>query len=101
MSDAIDDPVAPIEERIIRHMRSEHLTDLLHMCQAFGGVPEATSADMAGVDRFGVDAVVQTPDGEKQVRLAFDDPITEGGQVREVLTAMTHAARAALGLADR
>ena len=95
-----DDPVAPIEERIIRHMRGEHLTDLLHLCQVFGSAPEATSADMVGVDRLGVDAVVQTPHGEKQVRIPFEEPITEGGQVREVLTSMTHAARARLGIED-
>ncbi len=39
----------------------------------------------------------QTPVGEKLVRLPFETPLTEGGQVREILTAMTHAARAKLG----
>ena len=93
-----EDPVAPIEQRIIRHMRSEHLGDLLHICQAFGGVPDATSADMVGVDVDGVDAVVQTPDGEQKIRLPFPERVTEGGQVRQILTDMTHRARAELGI---
>ena len=91
------DPVAPIAERIIRHMRSEHLEDLLDLCKVYGGAPEATSADMHAVDRAGVDAVVQTPAGERIVRIPFAEPVTEGGQVREILTEMTHAARAQLG----
>lgn len=92
-----DDPVAPIEQRIIRHMRAEHLDDLLACVKAFGGAPDATAADMRAIDRFGLDAVVTTPEGDKIVRLPFEQPVTEGSQVRTILTEMTHAARALLG----
>lgn len=97
MASEVDDPVAPIAERIIRHMRSEHLGDLLDLVKVYGGAPDATEADMHAVDRFGVEARVQTPRGEQIVRIPYDEPVTEGGQVREILTRMTHAARAALG----
>jgi putative heme iron utilization protein len=97
MADETADPVAPHAERIIRHMRAEHLGDLLDMVKVFGGVDDATEADMHAIDRFGVDARVQTPAGERIVRIPYDEPATEGGQVREILTRMTHAARAALG----
>jgi len=68
------------------------------LCRAFGGQPSASAAELAGIDKYGMDLLVMTPEGRKSVRIAFAHPVTSPEEVRRELTAMARGARFKLGV---
>ena len=78
-----DVPTFPAEvvEAIARHMNDDHAEDNVRICRALGGRPDAESAVMTGVDGDGVDFLVDGPDGEAQVRIAWPERVA-GYQTR-------------------
>lgn len=91
-----DDPVSRGAERAINHLNEDHDDALLNMAQALGGCPEATAARCVDADRTGLDLVAQTPDGEVDVRVPYDDPIEGPEGLRKATVALAQRARALL-----
>ena len=92
-----DDPVSQGAARAIEHLNDDHDDALLEMAQALGGQPEATAARCVDADRTGLDLVVQTPNGEAEVRVDYDEPIVAPEGLRKATVKLAQKARAELG----
>jgi heme iron utilization protein len=91
-----DDPVSRGAERAITHLNEDHSDALLDMARAIGGCPQATAARCLDADRTGLDLVAETPDGEVEVRVPYDEPIDEPSGLRKATVQLAHRARAEL-----
>lgn len=96
-----DDPVSRGAERAIAHLNDDHADALLEMAQALGGCPEATAARCLDADRTGLDLIAQTPEGEREVRVDYDEPIEEPAGLRKATVKLAQRARAELGMEQR
>jgi heme iron utilization protein len=95
------DPVSEGAERAVDHLNEDHDDALLEMAQALGRCPEATSARCLDADRTGLDLLVQTPDGEREVRVDYEEPIDEPAGLRKATVRLAQKARAELGMEQR
>ncbi|HEX5928500.1 MAG TPA: DUF2470 domain-containing protein [Solirubrobacterales bacterium] len=95
------DPVSEGAERAINHLNEDHDDALLEMAQALGGRPEATAARCVDADRTGLDLVVQTPNGEAEVRVDYEEPIEGPEGLRKATVRLAQKARAELGMESR
>ena len=74
-------------------MNDDHGSALALMCRAFSKAQEFSSVTMTGVDRYGFEMSVQTDQGPRPVRLAFEASISDSGEARTQLVALTRLAR--------
>jgi heme iron utilization protein len=95
------DPVSEGAERAINHLNEDHEDALLEMAQALGGRPEATAARCVDADRTGLDLVVETAEGEAEVRVDYDEPIDAPEGLRKATVKLAQKARAELGMEQR
>lgn len=96
-----DDPVSRGAERAIAHLNEDHADALLEMAQALGGAPDATAARCLDADRTGLDLIAETPTGETEVRVAYEEPIEEPAGLRKATVRLVQKARAELGIESR
>ncbi len=89
-----DDPVSRGAERAIAHLNEDHDDALLEMARALGGRPDATAARCLDADRTGLDLVVQTADGEVEVRVDYEEPIEGPEGLRKATVRLAQRARA-------
>ena len=87
------DPLAPFAAGVMAHMNADHADAMVLYCRAFSKATDISAATMTGVDRYGFDMSVKTPDGPRPVRLAFAQPVTTPEEVRAALVAMVKDAR--------
>ncbi len=90
------DPVSEGAERAISHLNEDHDDALLDMARAIGGCPEATAARCVDADRAGLDLIAETPDGETEVRVPYDEPIDGPEGLRKATVKLAQHARAEL-----
>jgi putative heme iron utilization protein len=79
--------------RIINHMNAEHEDDLLLFAQVYAGEPGATAARMTGIDAEGITLDVATADGQKELRIDFDEPLHTPEDAHRALVDMALNAR--------
>jgi len=91
-----DDPVSVGAARAIEHLNDDHADALLEMARALGGCPEATAARCLDADRTGLDLVATTPQGEVDVRVAYDEPIEGPEGLRKATVKLAQRAREVL-----
>jgi len=96
-----DDPVSRGAERAIHHLNDDHADALLEMAQALGGHPDATAARCLDADRTGLDLIAETPSGEREVRVDYDEPIEGPEGLRKATVKLAQKARAELGMEQR
>jgi len=89
------DPLASAAAGILAHMNEDHGEAMLAYARALARIPEATSATMTAVDRYGFELAVLTPAGPRATRLAFDAEVSTSDEVRRAMVTMVKAARAA------
>jgi hypothetical protein len=87
---AAPDPFRHHAPAVLRHLERWHMAELVR-CVRVNGIAAAECVVPRGLDRFGLELLVFTPDGLAAVRLAFPDgPVTGIDQVpasiRAVLT---------------
>jgi putative heme iron utilization protein len=86
----------PVAAGILRHMNDDHADALLDYCRAFGGF-EPTSAELVGVDRYGMDVLATSIDRDRRaVRIPFSERTDTTDAVRQQTIALLRAARAQL-----
>jgi len=90
------DPVSEGAERAIAHLNEDHDDALLDMARAIGGCPEATAARCVEADRTGLDLIAETPSGETEVRVPYDEPIDGPEGLRKATVKLAQRARAEL-----
>ncbi len=85
---------------IRRHMNEDHAEDSLLICRALGGVPNATAAEMIGMDAEGIDFAATVGGQPTAVRVAWSRPILDRAQVRPEVVRLYRQARDTLGLPE-
>jgi heme iron utilization protein len=89
------DPLAASAAGILTHMNDDHAEAVLAYARVLAAVPEASSATMTAVDRYGFELALITPEGPRAVRLAFDAPVATNDEVRRAMVALVKRAREA------
>lgn len=92
----VGDPVSEGAARAIEHLNDDHVDALLDMARAIGGCSEATGARCVDADRTGLDLIAQTPGGETEVRVPYDEPIESPEGLRKTTVKLAHRARTEL-----
>jgi len=83
------------------HMNRDHTGDALLIAQAFGGVPSATAASVADVDKLGIVLDVTVDGQQRQVRVPWKERIEERPGLRPAIAQMYRDACAELGVPAR
>lgn len=91
------DPLAAVAPGLASHLSSDQNGSLVLLARAFGNVPGANSAQLVGIDRYGMDLLVITSHGREHARLPFSQPVTSPDEVRRELSTMVRGARFKLG----
>lgn len=102
MSQAPELAFSPEESAaIIGHMNGDHSADSVLMCRALGGLPEAVSARVVGVDKDGID--FEATDGGSTVatRVPWGRTLASRAEVRGEVVRLYQEACASLGIEPR
>ena len=86
------DPLADVAAEIIQHMNADHADALKLLARAFVGI-ESQEAAMTSVDRLGFHLRLKTPDGMRDIRIAFSREVGSPADARSVLVEMVAQAR--------
>jgi len=89
------DPLVSAARGILAHMNGDHAEAVLAYARVLAGIPDAESATMTAVDRYGFDMAVRTSGGPRVARLAFPAPVATAEEVRGAMVAMVGLARRA------
>lgn len=92
---------AEVVAAVKRHMNDDHAEDSLLICRGLGGLPDASSASMSGMDAEGIDFDALVNGEPVSVRLPWSSPITERQQIRTEVVLMYRKACEALGVEPR
>ncbi len=87
------DPLAPFASGILGHMNEDHASAVLGYATGLAGIPDATSATLTAVDRYGFELAAVTPAGPRAGRVAFDAPVTTSDEVRKAMIALVARVR--------
>ena len=87
---------------VCRHMNDDHADDALLICRTLGGAPDAVRARAVDVDGDGIRFAVTEADGaERELVVAFAEPVSERAQIRVAVVALHDKACRAAGLEPR
>ena len=87
------DPLVPYAMDIIEHMNDDHSDANLLYVRALADLPDATDANMVGVDCYGVTLKADTPAGPRMARVPFVEPLTSDEQARPEIIKLLETAR--------
>ena len=91
------DPLHPHVVDILDHMNTDHRDALVAYSRYFASLPETSSAEMVGCDRYGFDVVAITGDDRRGVRIPFAGRTDSADEVRREMIRLLAEARQALG----
>jgi heme iron utilization protein len=86
------DPLMSAACGILAHMNGDHADALLACARVLATVPDAESATMTSIDRYGFDLAVKTSAGPRATRLAFPLPLATADEVRRAMMDMVKRA---------
>jgi putative heme iron utilization protein len=90
----MSDQLSPeVSSRICKHMNEDHANAVLLYAQFFGGVPQATAAQMLAIDAQGMDLTTQANGDSLPVRIQFDHVLADSEDAHHTLIAMMKQAR--------
>ncbi|MGB4863344.1 MAG: DUF2470 domain-containing protein [Tepidiformaceae bacterium] len=102
MTQAHELAFAPEESAgILAHMNGDHGADSVLMCRALGGVPNAESARVTGVDRAGMDFEAVVAGSTVNVRIDWGHTLTARAQVRGEVVRLYEESCKALNIEPR
>jgi putative heme iron utilization protein len=78
---------------LVEHMNADHAGSLVLMARVLGGRPDATTAVMTAVDRYGFELVAGGPEGRGAIRLGFAGPVAQPTEVRREFIRLVREAR--------
>ncbi len=88
------DPLAATAAGICAHMNDDHADANLAYARDLLGASGASAARMTSVDRYGFTLTISEPGAASRTgRLAFDEPVSTGDEVRAKVVAMVGEAR--------
>ena len=84
---------AEITKRICNHMNEDHANAIVLYAQAFGGLGDATAAQMLAIDAQGMDLKAQDNGEAVPVRISFDHILADAEDAHHTLIDMVKQAR--------
>lgn len=84
---------AEISSRICNHMNEDHADAVVLYAQVFGGVNQASSAQMLAIDAQGMDLTAEVNGKSVPVRIQFDHVLADAEDAHHTLIAMVKQAR--------
>ena len=87
------DPLAGAGGSVVEHMNDDHGDANLMYVQVLADLPDATTAKMVGIDRYGVTLTAETPGGPRMARVPFEQPLTDADQARPAVIDLLTEAR--------
>ncbi|MDP5338173.1 MAG: DUF2470 domain-containing protein [Nodularia sp. (in: cyanobacteria)] len=84
---------AEISSRICSHMNDDHANAVVLYAQAFGGVTDATTAEMLSIDAEGMNLTAQVNSETVPIRIQFDHTLVDSEDAHQTLIAMVKQAR--------
>jgi len=88
-----DQSSTEISDRICTHMNEDHASAIVLYAQAYGGKPEATSAQMLAIDANGMDLTAKVNGETVPVRVNFDRTLKDAEDAHHTLIDMVKQAR--------
>ncbi|MBE9163069.1 MULTISPECIES: DUF2470 domain-containing protein [Microcoleaceae] len=82
-----------ISDRICTHMNDDHASAVVLYAQAYGGKPEATSAQMLAIDADGMDLTAEVNGETVPVRVKFNRALTDAEDAHHTLIDLVKQAR--------
>ncbi|MBN3957754.1 DUF2470 domain-containing protein [Nostoc sp. NMS8] len=82
-----------ISSRICKHMNDDHADAVVIYAKAFGGVTDASAAEMLSIDAQGMDLTAQVNGEAVPVRIQFDRVLADAEDAHQTLIAMVKQAR--------
>ncbi len=79
------------EDRVVDHMNEDHMKDLKRYCEYYKQMTIGADDQvrMVGIDALGFDVFVN----DQKVRFSFDEPISNAGEARTAMVALSKGAR--------
>jgi len=93
MAEQLDIITAAVSDRICKHMNKDHAEAVLFYAHVYGGLPEATAAEMVSIDPHGMELTTQTSDTTKAIRIVFDHELSSAQDAHHTLVDMLKQAR--------
>ncbi|MEI1376218.1 DUF2470 domain-containing protein [Nostoc sp. UHCC 0926] len=84
---------ADISSRICKHMNDDHADAIVIYAKAFGGITDASAAQMLSIDAQGMDLTAQVNGEAVPVRIQFDHVLADAEDAHQTLIAMVKQAR--------
>jgi putative heme iron utilization protein len=84
---------AEVSQRICQHMNDDHGDAVVLYAKAFGGVTQATSAEMLSIDADGMNLQAQANGAEIPLRIQFEPALQDAEDAHHRLIAMIKQAR--------
>lgn len=84
---------ADISSRICKHMNDDHADAIVLYAKAFGGVTDASAAQMLSIDAQGMDLTAQVNGETMPVRIQFDHVLADAEDAHQTLIAMLKQTR--------
>jgi len=84
---------AEISSRICTHMNEDHANAVVLYAQAFGGITDATTAQMLSIDSEGMNLTAQVNTETVPVRIQFDHTLVDSEDAHQTLITMVKQGR--------
>jgi putative heme iron utilization protein len=82
-----------ISSRICKHMNEDHAEAIVLYAKAFGGVADASKAQMLSIDAQGMDLTAEVNNETVPVRVEFDHVLADAEDAHHTLIAMLKQTR--------
>ncbi len=92
--EAEPDPLAEHSSGIVEHMNEDHRDAMILLCENMSKVTSTSDAIMTSIDRYGFEMLADTEQGEKKIRLAFEEQVSTPDDARIALVSLVKKARA-------
>ncbi len=87
------DPIRHLAAGAIEHLNDDHAEHMLLVAQVLAGRPDAVSATTTGIDRHGVELVMDLGGETAWSRVSFAAPADDGMAMRKAVVALVDLAR--------
>ena len=87
------DPIDSFSDDIIEHMNDDHRDAMVIICQKMSKAVDTTDAEMVSIDRYGFEMSAVTSSGNRPIRLAFENEISNSEEARIEIINLVKAAR--------
>jgi putative heme iron utilization protein len=91
MADKRFDP--DTERYLVDYMNEHYPASVYWYARAYGDLWDAENAVMLALDKEGMELRVEMPDGERQIRIAFDHVLKDDDDAQSTLVEMSMKAR--------